>query len=60
MSNRQTVYALYAKVWGSIPGAIYDTEELAFRALEWYAVNFGWERRDMNVVSFPVYTKMDW
>lgn len=54
------VFALYCASWssGSMPVGMYNSEELAFQAMSWYATNMGWERRDMNVVSFLVHTSL--
>ena len=54
----KTVYALYHSS-RIMPLAVFDTEALAFRALEFYSPQFG-DRKEFDVVSFPVHNNLSW
>lgn len=57
----KTVYALY-HASRTMPLGVFDTEKLAFEALNHYAPLFGGDkpRSEFDVVRFPVHNKMSW
>lgn len=42
------------------PLGIFDTQDLAFQALEWYVANHTLERRGFDVVSMNVHNSLSW
>lgn len=55
----KTVYALYHSS-RTMPLGMFDTEALAFRALEFYSAQFFGDRNKFDVVACPVHNNLSW